>query len=212
MPKRFILASASPRRRELLALLGLPFDVIVSEVDETALSGRLPAEVPDVLARAKALAVWERLGRPRDTLILGADTDVVATVDGVQTILGKPADAEDARRMLRALSGRMHTVYTGLTLVQTVGDEPTYVAQSELVDTQVKFRRLTDAMIDAYIATGEPFDKAGAYGIQGRASAFVQTILGDYFNVVGLPVQRVGRMLEDAGIEWWRGPAALEEP
>jgi septum formation protein len=165
------------------------------------------------LATDKASEVWMR--HRSDGLILGADTLVVTDRGGLETALGKPVDEDDARRMLALLSGTTHTVYTGVALVypdQSVqyGEWfADYKTITEVCDTQVQFRELTPAMIDAYIDTGEPFDKAGAYGIQGYAAAFVEAVYGDYFNVVGLPVQTVGRMLEKVGIEWWQGEQAL---
>jgi septum formation protein len=227
MSKRLILASASPRRRELLALLGLPFEVIPSTADEDIMADLPPHILVQKLAGEKAWEVtrrWEtpsgltHLGYNGSTpLVLGCDTIVVSDRPGVPAILGKPRDVEDAHRMLRLLSGTTHTVYTGLCLIDAVLEWETDPGYGSLgrevgrtyVETQVQFRELTPAMIDAYIATGDPFDKAGAYGIQGHASAFVEAVYGDYFNVVGLPVHMVGRMLEKVGIEWWRGEEAL---
>lgn len=213
MPKRLILASASPRRRELLSLLRLPFEVMVSDVEEEDLLDEPPRAVAETLARRKTDAVVAQLSNSPGICVIGADT-VVAVEAGSTTSLAKPRDADEARFMLRMLSGRTHTVYTGVALswrpplMGHVSPGGCYTS-SRLVDTQVTFRELTDGMIDAYIATGEPFDKAGAYGIQGFASAFVEAVCGDYFNVVGLPVATVGKMLEEAGIQWWRGPEAL---
>lgn len=224
MPKRLILASASPRRSELLALLRLPFDVQHSGVDENAdsslmfASGRAsdypPSRRVEVLAREKAQYVWHQ--NRNDAVVVAADTLVVTSRPGLDSALGKPADEEDARRMLAMLSAGDHSVFTGVALAYPDEDArhgdlivDCRIA-SEVVDTQVRFRELTPELIDAYIATGEPFDKAGAYGIQGFASAFVEAIYGDYFNVVGLPIHTVAKMLERIGIEWWRGPDALE--
>jgi septum formation protein len=212
MPKRLILASASPRRKELLSLLGLPFDVIPSDVDESMTGYPSTGAMAGELAKEKAFSVWQQLRA--DTCVLAADTIVVA--ERSDTMLGKPTDAKDAARMLQLLSGTTHTVFTGVAIAR-----PDYSLDFDgsifdcditvqVVDTQVQFRELTPEMIDWYIATGEPFDKAGAYGIQGHASAFVEAVYGDYFNVVGLPVQTVAKMLEEIGIEWWRGTAALE--
>lgn len=209
MPRRLILASASPRRRELLSLLGVPFDVIPGEVDEDDFD---PATDPPALARRlaveKASHILQRL-QDTDLLVLGADTIVVAETQGATTILNKPQDAADARRMLSLLSGDTHTVYTGVALVGRDAAGKTLPGIAEVTGTQVTFRELSAAMIDAYIATGEPFDKAGAYGIQERAAPFVEAIHGDYFNVVGLPVKTVARMLERLGVAWWRGADAL---
>jgi septum formation protein len=185
-----VLASASPRRQELLHNAGISFSLQPAEVDETPLPGELPRECAERLAREKALTVWRT--RPQD-LVLGADTIVV--VD--ETILGKPADADDAGRMLRLLSGRVHKVITGVCLVeavvkasneqQTTASETTLVTMSEISDDEIR----------AYVATGEPMDKAGAYAIQGRASRWIPRIEGDYSNVVGLPVALLYRMLRE---------------
>lgn len=211
MTTRLILASASPRRRELLALLRLPFDVVPSDVDETLPADRMPPETAVWLARSKAEAVMRQAAEDAGSfLVLGADTIVVCETNGGAEIRNKPADPAEAGEMLRQLSGRTHTVLTGLCLAaRTAAQAQTTLA--EVVATQVTFRPLTEEMIAAYLATGEPFDKAGGYGIQGYASTFVTQIVGDYFNVVGLPVQTVARMLERAGIAWWRGADALKE-
>ena len=178
-----VLASASPRRRELLQTAGVEFTVCVSDAEERIPPGTPPHEAVMLLAKQKALAVAK--DRPND-LVIGADTVVV--YDGA--ILGKPADEADAARMLRMLSGRTHTVYTGVCLV-SAGSAETFFEQ-----TQVTFYPLTDDEIAAYIATGEPMDKAGAYGIQGRGCTLVRGICGDYFNVVGLPVAALCRRLK----------------
>ncbi len=186
----------------------MPFEVAPSRVDEESFrSSPLPPpqEWAAMLAREKAQEVRTR---ESGALILGADTIVVVEGEDGPKILEKPVDAEDARRMLTRLSAGTHAVYTGLALLVPEEGTGSDRIESEVVETRVAFRPLTPAMIDAYIATGEPFDKAGAYGIQGGAAAFVEAISGDYFNVVGLPVQTVGRMLERVGIEWWRGPGA----
>ena len=177
-----VLASASPRRRELLQRAGVEFIVRVSDADEHIEPDTPPHEAVMALARQKALAVAKTC--PGD-LVIGADTVVV--YDGA--ILGKPADAADAARMLRMLSGKTHVVYTGVCLV-CADKEETFYEQ-----TQVTFYPLTEQEIEAYVATGEPMDKAGAYGIQGRGCTLVQGICGDYFNVVGLPVAAVCRRL-----------------
>ncbi len=187
---KLILASQSPRRRELLSMLGLHIDLFVPDTEEdcdrTPLS---PEELVMGLACRKARAAAEQLAQQgsdtKDAVILAADT--VVALNG--TILEKPADAEDARRMLRALSGCRHEVFTGIAAIH--GGRLAVDVQT----TGVRFRVLTDDMIDAYIATGEPMDKAGAYGIQSRGSLFVEGIDGDYFNVVGLPLVRVDEML-----------------
>jgi septum formation protein len=186
-----ILASASPRRQELLHSAGISFVVQAADIDETPLAGEAARECAERLAREKALAVWRV--RPQDT-VLGADTIVV--VDEV--ILGKPADAEDAVRMLRLLSGRAHQVITGVCLVGPSGSgEPRTASQTTIVTVN----ELSDAEIREYVATGEPMDKAGAYAIQGRASRWIPRIEGDYSNVVGLPVALVYAMLRERGAE-----------
>ena len=182
-----ILASASPRRQELLGRFGVPFIIDPASGPETPPAGASPEETVMALAAAKAA---ETAARHPGDLIIGADT--VVALDGA--ILGKPADASDAFRMLRALSGRDHRVCTGVALRRN-GE---LLCQAET--THVFFRPLTDREIRAYIASGEPMDKAGAYGYQGLASLFVERIEGDFFNVVGLPLCRLGRMLETMGV------------
>jgi septum formation protein len=176
-----ILASASPRRAELLRAAGIDFIVRVADVDETQIPGESPSVYVLRLSRAKAMAVARD-----EELVLGADTIVVIENE----IAGKPVDAEDARRMLTALSGKWHEVLTSVTLLRSGR------ALSEVALTRVKFSEMSEAEINWYIATGEPMDKAGAYGIQGYASRFVERIEGSYSNVVGLPVAMVYRMLE----------------
>lgn len=177
MPK-LVLASTSPRRRELLGLLGLPFEVIGSGYDESQIdpSALAPPDYVTRLAQGKAAEVAGRLDA--DAVVLGADTTVV--LDGAY--LNKPQDAADARRMLRSLSGRTHKVYTGLCLIYGLE------VRTECAVTEVTFDTLTDSVLDAYVAGGEPLDKAGAYGIQGQALSFIPSIRGDYFSVVGLPL------------------------
>jgi septum formation protein len=182
MKRKLILASGSPRRRELLDNAGIVFSVRVAAVDEQRGEGEAGVGYVRRLAEAKARAV----PREADEWVLGADTTVV--VD--EHILEKPADAADARRMLTLLAGRTHEVITGICLL----GPGSAIVEHEL--TVVKFAPLSPAEIDEYVATGEPFDKAGAYGIQGRASAFVERIEGCYFNVVGLPVARVAKLLK----------------
>jgi septum formation protein len=190
-----VLASASPRRQELLRNVGIAFAVQPADIDETPLPGELPRECARRLAREKAVAVWRT--RPQD-VVLGADTIVV--IDGA--ILNKPVDAADATRMLRLLSGRTHQVITGVCVAMAVAssqerhqDPDVQVAcESTLVTMSV----ITEEEIHDYVAAGEPMDKAGAYAIQGRASRWIPRIEGDYTNVVGLPVALVCRMLREA--------------
>jgi septum formation protein len=180
-----VLASSSPRRAELLATLGVAFETMTPGVDEDALFADVasPSRRATLLALAKARAVAER--RP-GVRVLGADTVVV--LDG--EILGKPTDAADALAMLSRLSGRAHEVVTGLALREADGAEET-----AFVATAVRFARWPDEALAAYVATAHPLDKAGAYGIQGAAGAFVEHVEGCFFNVVGLPLERVRRLL-----------------
>ncbi len=186
--QKIILASGSPRRRELLATAGIPFAVRTSEVDETT-SLKDPEEVVKELSCRKCMDVLEQ--EPPGTIVLGADT--IVAMDGV--ILGKPENEADAKRMLQELQGRTHDVYTGVTIAERRAQ---FVAQKECfaVRTEVKIGPLSDEEIESYIATGEPMDKAGAYGIQGVFSRHVEQITGDYFNVVGLPVHMVYEVLK----------------
>ena len=192
MNPELILASASPRRQELLQLIGLPFTVIPSEFDESTLDLWPPDRhvLDSSAAKAEDVAV-----RIPDGIVIGADTIVV--ID--QEVLGKPRDEDDARRMLRMLSGRSHYVYTGICAVRREGGK-TVRAARDFVRTEVRFCDLSDDVIDAYVATGEPLDKAGAYGIQERAAMLIEGIVGDYFNVVGLPVHRLSRLLVEVGV------------
>ena len=175
-----ILASQSPRRQELLKLITNDFEIKVSNVDETLPSGISPKDAVLYLSKIKAEPV-----KNDSDIIIGADT--VVALDG--KILGKPKNDENAREMLKFLSGKAHSVFTGVTLIK--GD----ITRSFSVETKVKFFDLTDEEIDEYIKTGEPADKAGAYGIQGYGSLLVEKIDGDYFNVVGLPVSKLAREL-----------------
>jgi len=185
---RLVLASASPRRRELLRAAGFACDVVDAAVDETALPHERPAQTVERLARAKAGAIaHQHAERP----VIGGDT-VVAIDDAV---LGKPADADDAQRMLRALSGRPHAVFTGVALAWR-GE-----LTSAVETTRVWFQPLSEAEIEWYLATGEPMGKAGAYAIQGLASRFIQRISGSYTNVVGLPIETVVRLLKAQGLD-----------
>ncbi len=178
-----ILASASPRRRELMGLFRVPFSVRVADIDETMNKTASPDREVARVSRLKALAV----PRGEDDIVIAADTIVVC--DG--QILGKPKDREDAFRMLKLLSGRNHQVMTGLTVLR--GDKVRVCTEV----THIHFRPLSDREILSYIATGEPMDKAGSYGIQGGAALFAEKLVGDYFNVVGLPVCRLGQILTE---------------
>ncbi len=195
---RLILASTSPRRRELLALLGLPFEVIGSGFDEDSISteGLAPGEWVTALATGKATEVARRLSG--NALVLGADTTVILDGD----YLNKPRDADEAKQMLRRLSGRTHQVYTGLCLLPVTDFLLGEPATTSVV-TDVTFDAISDTTIAAYVATGEPLDKAGGYGIQGKALAFIPEIRGDYFNVVGLPLNRLCALLEQFDMSVW---------
>lgn len=182
-----ILASASPRRRELLAGLGLEFDILPAQGPEHAPPHSSAADTVKALSAAKAAEI---AARHPDALVIGADT--VVEVDGC--LLGKPADEAEAAAMLRRLSGRDHRVHTGVTLAR--GDR----LLSRAEQTTVRFRPLSEGEIAAYVASKEPMDKAGAYAIQGLASLFIRGIEGDYFNVVGLPLCLLGQMLEEFGV------------
>ena len=184
-----ILASGSPRRRELLEMLGArDMLVIPAKGDEVPPRGAGPGDTVKALSRAKTLEVAEH--RPAGDVIIAADT--VVCLDG--DILGKPCDEAEAADMLRRLSGREHEVYTGVTVMRG-GD-----IRCSVERTLVRFRPLTPGEIAAYVATGEPMDKAGAYGAQGVASLFVEGITGDFFNVMGLPMCVLGRMLSELGV------------
>ena len=184
-----ILASASPRRRELMANMGLDFRVVVSDADEESVDSSVPPGIyVQELALLKAAAVAKTVMDNKDAIIISADTIVVK--DGV--ILGKPHDAEDAKRMLKSLSGSSHNVYTGFCVMR-LSDAFTVCKD---VSTEVVFRELDDEKIERYISTGECMDKAGSYGIQGLGAMLVSHIVGDYFNVVGLPVSELADVLE----------------
>ncbi len=188
MHPNLILASASPRRRELLSRMGLAFEVCPACGDETLVPGLTAIEQVKRLSRLKAEAVSTQY--ESNDVILSADTIVVLN----DRILGKPKDEADVARMLRELSGRSHFVLTGVTVCH--GGR----CITHCETTEVYFRPMAEKEISAYIATGECMDKAGAYGIQGYAAVFVEKLVGDYYNVMGLPVCRVALMLRDAGI------------
>lgn len=184
--QNLILASSSPRRKELLENLHLSFEVSSSDVDESFDPGLEPGEIVMELAFRKANAVLEKYA---DSFVIGSDTVVVK--DG--NVLGKPTDSEQAFTMLKSLSGAIHSVYTGVSILAP-GKQIKFYEKTDVV-----FWELSDDEINSYIGTGEPFDKAGAYGIQGFGSMLVKSISGDYFSVVGLPVSRTVRELRKAG-------------
>ena len=187
---KLILASQSPRRRELLERMGLTeFEIRPAAGEEVASPDLTPAQLVEELSRQKAHEI--ALTAAAEDVIIAADTVVAA--DG--RVLGKPHSTQEAQQMLRLLSGRTHTVYTGITVRR--GEQ--VLTQHEATD--VVFRPLSEAEIAAYVATGEPMDKAGAYGIQGRGCVLVEGIRGDYYNVMGLPVCRLGLMLRNFGVE-----------
>lgn len=185
---KIILASNSPRRKELLTLAGIDYSVVPSECDEFLPEKIKPADAVEMLAEQKAKDVFSRYP---EAVVIAADT-VVALGD---TILGKPADDEDAFNMLSTLSGKTHTVYTGVCIMSADKSEVFHCA------TEVEFYTLTEKEILDYIATKEPCDKAGAYGIQGKGSLLVKGIRGDYFNVVGLPLAETVRCLKKFNIQ-----------
>ncbi len=194
--KKIILASGSPRRRELLSQIGLSFTVRVSEADEHTEETK-PEKLVCILSERKALAVWDELTEEekKESILIGADT-VVAVDD---RILGKPADETEAFRMIELLQGRSHQVYTGVTILRQGGLQPLADETNTCSIQKKQFFEKTDVLvypmseeeITAYVKTGEPLDKAGAYGIQGSFAAYIQGINGDYSNVVGLPVGRL---------------------
>lgn len=186
--KKLILASNSPRRRELLEQIGVEFEVIPSNAEEKV-TKQEPSEVVEELSRQKAVDVAAAV---EDGIVLGADT--VVCQDG--QIMGKPKDEADAKQMLQKLQGEEHSVYTGVTILVKENGAVQHV-QTFSQETKVYVYEMTDEEIDRYIATGEPMDKAGAYGIQGRFAAYVDGIEGDYNNVVGLPVSAVWQELKE---------------
>ncbi|MGO1750599.1 MAG: Maf family protein [Marinobacter sp.] len=193
-----ILASASPRRSELLAQIGVPFSVQPAHIDETPRAAEAPGDYVERLAREKALAVAIHFPGKH---VLGSDTSVVLSND----ILGKPNDESEARAMLARLSGNAHQVMTAIALAKDGHCE------SRLVITNVTFRELEEDEIAAYVATDEPMDKAGSYGIQGLGGIFVKELRGSYSAVVGLPLQETAALLADAGCPVWKHwPSSLE--
>lgn len=195
-----ILASASPRRRELLALIGIAHDVRPADIDESRRPGETPARYCGRLAREKSAAMVR--GANDDAIVIGSDTIVVVDDE----VLGKPRDGDDARRMLAMLSGRSHTVLTAVAVAR--GGRVASGVESVLVT----FRALTPEEIGAYIATGEPMDKAGAYGIQGFGATIVERIEGDYFAVMGLPLGRLVRLLPSVGVRYAFGRLETATP
>lgn len=191
MKKELILASASPRRSELLAMTGMRFKVYPADVDETLLQGWTETEAVMELAVRKAKFVSPVFP---DSIILSADTMVFCSGE----LLGKPIDEKDAVRMLKTLSGKEHEVLTGLCLLDTENNKSVVCFEQ----TKVRFRDLYEEDIAYYLLSGEPFDKAGAYAIQGKASMFIESIQGCYFNIVGLPLFRLGQALQELGVRW----------
>jgi septum formation protein len=188
---KLVLASASARRAKILRAAGIHFEVGPTLVDESLRAAEAPGDYVRRLALAKARAAAGQQTRVEDCLFLGADTAVVAEGE----VLGKPASDKDARRMLRLLSGRVHEVRTGVALLHPMAEDERVIEEI----TRVTFAPLTDLEIDAYVATGEPFGKAGAYAIQGIGGRYVTRIEGCYFNVVGLPVARLWLLLREFG-------------
>ncbi len=185
-----ILASGSPRRKELLHTLGLDFTVRESHADETVDQALPPYFICEQLSLLKASSVAAELkSEGTDAIVIGADTIVVT--DGA--IVTKPTDAQDAKNILSSLSGNWHSVFTGVTVMNTKNAK----SETFYVETKVHFIKLNDADIDAYIKTGEPMDKAGAYGIQGKGAQLIDRIDGDYFNVVGLPICKLAQVLKE---------------
>lgn len=198
---RLYLASASPRRRELLGLLGVNFTVVVSRFNESTLSHLTdPEEYVVRAAESKAAEVAKR----RVGIILGVDTDVVAP-DG--TIMGKPTDAEDAKRILHSLSGKTHRVFSGIAVLKSDTEGNILQRATRVVETSVTFASLPEEAIESYVATGDPMDKAGAYGLQGQAMAFITRIEGDHTSVIGLPLWPTVQLLTDFSVKLWNNTA-----
>jgi len=188
---RVVLASASPRRHELLGMIGIAHEVDPADIDESVRAGESDTDYALRLATEKGLSV---AARHPDALVIAADTIVV--VDG--RIFGKPVDWADACRMLRVLSGRTHVVHTAVAVVRDAGRR----VESEVESTRVTFRELDDSEVAAYVATGEPMDKAGAYGIQGYGATIVERVEGDYFTVMGLALRQLVSLLERVGVPY----------
>jgi len=182
--KKIILASKSPRRQELLNQMGIPYEIVVSKVDERGVGGMPPFQLVQALAKIKAEAVIKDLPvKQEDFLVIGADTIVVLN----NKILGKPMDSIDAKNMLEMLSGKMHEVYTGVAIMDTKNSSQEVFTQK----TKVYMKDMTFQEISDYVLTKEPLDKAGSYGIQGKGGVFIEKIEGDYFSVMGLPIGRL---------------------
>lgn len=189
-----VLASASPRRTELLRAAGIPFSVKAANVHEERITGESPTDYSERLARDKARAIWKRSQNRSNLFVLGADTIVLVNTQ----VLEKPVSEADAIRMLKQLSGRVHCVITSVCLIGPRENGKFEDVRSEI--TRVCFQKLTDDEIRAYVSTGEPIDKAGGYAIQGIAGRWISRIEGCYFNVVGLPVSLVYRMLQEHSV------------
>src|SRR4051812_34951813 len=194
---RVVLASSSPRRRQLLDLIGIPHEVRPANIDETMRPREVPRRHAERLAREKATVIATR---DPDLITIGADTVVVIN----RQVLGKPRNEAEAVHMLSQLSGREHTVITAVAVAR--GKK----LRSAIEEVRVKFRRLREDEIAAYVATGEPMDKAGAYGIQGYGATIVERIDGDYFAVMGLPLQLLVRVLRELGIRYAFGPLVVD--
>jgi len=188
--RKIILASASPRRKEILANTGLKFTVCESNYEEDLAMSRKPRALSRFLSRKKAEDVVRKYS---DAVVIAADTFIVYKGN----LLGKPSSPNDARRMLKMLSGKVHAVVTGFTII----DSKSKNKVSRSIETKVHFKKLALAEINAYVRSGEPLDKAGAYAIQGLGSVFIEKIEGDYFNVVGLPISALAESLKEFGIK-----------
>ena len=182
--EKLILASSSPRRAEILTAVGWPFTAVTAGIDETRRPNEQPVEYVQRLAKEKAEVVASSM---ESGLVLGADTTVVVE----ETLLGQPHDQDDARQMLRLLSGKWHEVLTGVAIVRLSGE-----SKVDYETTRVRFAEMSEKEIDWYISTGEPKGKAGAYAVQGAAALFIEEIQGDYFNIVGLPIRLVFEMVK----------------
>lgn len=200
MTPPLVLASASPRRRQLLRMIGIAHEVVPAAIDESMRAGETPEAYVERVAREKGAAVAAR--RP-EAVVLSADTIVV--IDG--RVLGKPRDAADARAMLQALGGRTHVVHTAVAVTRDGGA----AAVAAIESPHVTFGPLTDDVIAAYVATGEPLDKAGAYGIQGFGATLVERVEGDFFAVMGLPLRRCVELLERSGVPYGFGALVAAE-